>query len=159
MSMARLLSPRLLQFLANIWPPYLGAGIRVRHVAHDYRSVTVEAPLRWYNRNFVGTQFGGSLYAMADPFFMLMLMHVLGRDYRVWDKTGSIEYLAPGRGRVWARFELTDDDLEQIRRMTAAGDKHLHLFKVDIKDDDGMVIARIEKLVYVRRRRSAEEGT
>jgi hypothetical protein len=96
---------------------------------------------------------------MADPFFMLMLMHVLGREYRVWDRTGAIEYLAPGRGRVWARFELTDDDLEQIRRMTAAGDKHLHLFKVDIKDDDGMVIARIEKLVYVRRQRNAEEGT
>ena len=153
------MAPRLLQLLVNIWPPYLGAGIRVRHVAHDYRSVTVEVPLRWYNRNYVGTQFGGSLYAMADPFFMLMLMHVLGREYRVWDRTGAIEYLAPGRGRVWARFELTDDDLEQIRRMTVEGDKHLHLFKVDIKDDDGMVIARIEKLVYVRRQRGAEEGT
>jgi hypothetical protein len=156
--MARRLSPRMLQFLANIWPPYLGAGIRVRHVANDYRSVTVEAPLRWYNRNFVGTQFGGSLYAMADPVFMLMLMHVLGRDYLVWDKTGSIEYLAPGRSRVWARFELTDDDLAQITRMTAVGDKHLHLFKVDIKDDDGMVVARIEKIVYIRRHHHAEEG-
>jgi hypothetical protein len=36
--------------------------------------------------------------------------------------------------------------------MTSAGDKHLHLFKVDIKDDEGMVVARVEKLVYVRRR-------
>lgn len=147
----------MLQFLANIWPPYLGAGIRVRHVAHDYRSVTVEVPLRWYNRNYVGSQFGGTLYAMADPFFMLMLMHVLGRDYRVWDKTGSIEYLAPGRGRVWARFELTDNDLAQIRRMTEAGDKHLHLFRVDIRDDDGLVVARIEKIIYVRRQRNTEE--
>jgi len=77
----------------------------------------------------------------------------------VWDKTGSIDYVAPGRGRVWARFELADDDLAQIRHMTAAGDKHLHLFKVDIKDDDGLVVARIEKIVYIRRRRSAEEGT
>jgi hypothetical protein len=159
MRMARLLSPRMLQFAASVWPPYLGAGIRVRHVAHDYRSVTVEVPLRWYNRNFVGTQFGGSLYAMADPFFMLMLVHVLGRDYQVWDKTGSIDYVAPGRGRVWARFELADDDLAQIRHMTATGDKHLHLFKVDIKDDDGLVVARIEKIVYIRRRRGAEEGT
>lgn len=154
--MARLLSPHRLRFLLNIWPPYLGAGIRVRHVASDYRSITVETPLRWYNRNFVGTQFGGSLYAMADPFFMLMLMHVLGGEYRVWDKTGSIEYLAPGHGRVWARIELTDDDLAQIRRMTAAGDKHLHLFQVDIKDDDGMVVARIEKIVYIRRQRNKE---
>lgn len=140
--------------MANVWPPYLGSGVRVRHIAPDYRSVTVEMSLSWYNRNFVGTQFGGSLYAMADPFHMLMLMHVLGPDYLVWDKTGSIDYLAPGRGRVWARFELTDDDLEQIRRMTEGGDKHLHLFRVHIKDDEGMDIARIEKLVYIRRRRT-----
>jgi hypothetical protein len=37
--------------------------------------------------------------------------------------------------------------------MTASGDKHLHLFRVDIKDDDGMVVARVEKMVYVRRKR------
>jgi hypothetical protein len=147
----------MLRFMANLWPPYLGAGVRVRHVARDYRSVTVEMSLSWYNRNFVGTQFGGSLYAMADPFFMLMLMHVLGPDYLVWDKTGSIEYVAPGRGRVWARFELGDDDLAQIRRMTDSGDKHLHLFRVHVKDDDGMDIARIEKLVYIRRRRKEAE--
>jgi hypothetical protein len=155
--MARLVSPGLLRLMANVWPPYLGSGVRVRHIARDYRSVTVEMSLRWYNRNFVGTQFGGSLYAMADPFYMLMLMHVLGPDYRVWDKTGSIDYLAPGRGRVWARFEVTDDDLEQIRRMTEAGDKHLHLFRVHIKDDEAMDIARIEKLVYVRRKRRDDE--
>ena len=150
------LSPRVLRFAMSLWPPYRGAGIRVRHVAADLRSITVEMPLRFYNRNNRGTHFGGSLYAMADPFFALMVTANLGDDYLVWDKAGSIDYVAPGRGRVWARFELSVEDLDQIVRMTASGDKHLHLFRTDIKDDDNMIVARVEKVVYVRRRREAK---
>jgi acyl-coenzyme A thioesterase PaaI-like protein len=150
------LSPRLLRFAMGLWPPYRGAGIRIRHVAADLRSITVEMRLRFYNRNDRGTHFGGSLYAMTDPFFALMLTANLGDDYLVWDKSGAIDYVAPGRGRVWARFELSDADLELIRRMTDSGDKHLHLFRADIRDDADMVVARVEKVVYVRRRREAQ---
>ena len=152
------LSPRMLRIALNIWPPFVGAGIRVRHVAPDFRSVIVDMTLRWFNRNYVGTHFGGSLYAMTDPFLILMLLHVLGSDYRVWDKSGSIDYIAPGRGRVTARFDLLEADLVQIRRMTESGDKHLHLFYVDVKDSEGMVVARVEKVIYVRRKREAPPG-
>ena len=96
---------------------------------------------------------GASLYAMTDPFFALMLQANLGAGYLVWDKAGSIDHIAPARSRVWARVELGAAELENIVRMTASGDKHLHLFKADIKDDEGMVVARVEKMVYVRRRR------
>ena len=157
--MPRLLSPRLLRLVLNLWPPFVAAGIRVRHIADDMRSITVDLRLRFYNRNYVGTHFGGSLYAMTDPFFMLMVMHNLGHDYLVWDKAGSIDYVAPGRGRVWARFELADVDLQQILRMTEAGDKHLHVFSVDVRDDENMVIARVEKVVYVRRKRGGKPTT
>lgn len=158
--MLRKVSPRTRRLLMNLWPPFVGAGIRVRHIAPDFRSVTVDMRLRWYNRSYVGTLFGGSLYSMTDPFLLLMLLHTLGGQYRVWDKSGSIEYLAPGRGRVWARFELHDSDLAQIRRMTEAGDKHLHLFNVDVRDDEGMVVARVEKIIYIRRKRdTVVDGT
>lgn len=138
----------------NVWPPFLGAGIRVTHIARDWRSATAEMKLRFTNRNFVGTHFGGSLYAMADPFFMVLVTQCLADDYLVWDKAASIDFVAPGRGRVWARFEIADEDLAQIVSMTDGGDKHLHLFKADVRDDDGMVIARVEKLLYIRRKRS-----
>lgn len=151
--MARKLSPRWFRLLINLWPPYVGAGIRVEHVAPDFRSVTVALVRHWYNRNYVGTHFGGSLYAMTDPFFALMLMHNLSSEYVVWDKSAAIDFLAPGRGRVWARFELNEGDLEHILKMTDGGDKHLHLFTVDVRDDAGMTVAHVEKIVYVRRKR------
>ncbi|UCG99367.1 MAG: DUF4442 domain-containing protein [Burkholderiales bacterium] len=138
----------------NLWPPYLGAGIRVRRIAADWREVVVEMPLRLRNRNNFGAHFGGSLYSMTDPFFALMVLHNLPGDYVVWDKAASIEFLAPGRSRMRATFVLTGDDLERIVAMTASGDKHLHLFKVDVVDEEGLVVARVDKIVYVRRRRS-----
>ena len=145
-------SPRLVRFALNWWSPFRGAGIRVRHIGPDFRSATVEMRLRSSNRSQAGTHANGSLYAMTDPFFALMLQVNLGADYLVWDKAGSIEHLAPARDRVWARVELLAAELDNIVRMTASGDKHLHLFKADIKDDDGMVVARVEKMVYVRRK-------
>jgi hypothetical protein len=154
--MLRKVSAHTLRTLMNIWPPFVGAGIRVRHIAPDFRSATVDMNLTWRNRNYVGTHFGGSLYAMTDPFLMVMLLHVLGGDYRVWDKSGAIDYIAPGRGRVWARIELRDADLVQIRQMTEAGDKHLHVFSIDVRDDEGMVVARVEKVIYIRRKRAVD---
>jgi len=144
-------SPRNFRRLMNCWPPYLGAGIRVRHISPDWREIKVELPLTRWNANAVGTQFGGSLFAMTDPFFMLMLMHALGPDYRVWDRSGSIDFLRPGQGRVRAVFRLGDEQLALIRRHTADGDRHLETFEVDITDEAGEVVARVQKVVYVRR--------
>ena len=150
--MARKYPPRLLRLAMNLWAPYLGAGIRVRRIADDFREIVVEMPLRLRNRNYFGSHFGGSLYAMTDPFFALMLLHNLPDEYSVWDKAAAIEFIAPGRSRMRASFRLTDDDLDRIRRMTDGGDKHLHLFNVDVVDDEGLVVAKVEKIVYVRRR-------
>jgi acyl-coenzyme A thioesterase PaaI-like protein len=150
--MAGKISPRALRFGMNLWPPFLGAGIRVRRIAPDFREVRVELRLGFGNRNYFGTHFGGSLYAMTDPFFALMVHHNLPPTYMVWDKAGSIEYLAPGRGVVSATFRLEQSDIDTIVRMTAGGDKHLHLFKADVVDAEGLTVAKVEKIVYARRK-------
>jgi acyl-coenzyme A thioesterase PaaI-like protein len=144
----------ILKFGMNIWPPFLGAGIRVKHIAADYREIVVSMKLRWYNRNYVGTHFGGSLAAMTDPFYMLMLVHLLGSEYTVWDKTSTIDYLAPGRGTVTARFTLRDDQLAEIKGKTANGEPYFPEFSVDIVNQSGELIAKVEKKLYVRKKQS-----
>jgi acyl-coenzyme A thioesterase PaaI-like protein len=94
---------RALQRMMSAYPPYLGAGVRVTSISPDVRTVEVEMPLTPLNRNYVGTHFGGSLYSMCDPFFMLILMENLGPDYVVWDKSATVHFLRPGRGKVRAR--------------------------------------------------------
>ena len=143
-------SARQLQKGMKWWPPFLGAGIRVRSLAEDFRDAVVELRLGRLNRNYVGTHFGGSLYAMTDPFFMIMLLHNLGNDYLVWDKSGSIEYVAPGRGTVSAHFHLSERRIAEIRAEAAGGGKIFPEFEVHVKDEEGHVVARVRKTLYVR---------
>jgi acyl-coenzyme A thioesterase PaaI-like protein len=144
------LNARLLQRGMKYWPPFLGAGIRVRSLSEDFRDAVVELRLGRFNRNYVGTHFGGSLYAMTDPFFMIMLLHNLGGDYLVWDKSGSIEYVAPGRGTVSAHFHLSERRIAEIRAEAAGGGKIFPEFEVNVKDEAGAIVARVRKTLYVR---------
>ena len=138
--------------LLNWWPPFRAAGIRVREIAPDFRSATVELRMRLLNRNYVGTHFGGSLFAMTDPFFMIMMMQNLGPDYVVWDKAGTVRFLKPARGTVTARFHLPEEHVAEARSRTAAGEKHEPRFRVDIVDEAGVVVADVEKTLYIRRK-------
>jgi hypothetical protein len=145
-------SSRALRRWINFWPPFLGAGIRIRHIAPDMKAVDVEMKLRWWNANYVGTQFGGSLFAMTDPFYMLMLMANLGPDYIVWDKAASIRYRKPGKGAVCAEFRLSDSQIEDIREKLKTLPKYESVFSVEVKDEAGAVIAEVEKLLHVRKK-------
>ena len=143
---------RLLRAI-NIWPPFLGAGIRVTRL--DPHAIDVEMRLRRWNRNYVGTHFGGSLYSMTDPFFMLMLIDNLGPDYVVWDKAATIRFKKPGRGKVRAEFRLSREQVEGIRRAAAANGKAEPIFVVQVKDEAGEVVAEVEKVIYVKRKADA----
>lgn len=147
---------RILRWVMNLYPPYLGAGIRVRHISPDFRSVQVSMGLTWYNRNYVRTQFGGSLYSMTDPFYMLMLMENLGRDYVVWDKAAHIEFISPGKGTVYAEFAIDETILSDIRQHTAHGEKYLPKYKASVRDAHGTLVARVEKTLYIRRKPQAQ---
>ncbi len=138
--------------LIRFWPPYLGAGITVPRIADDFTSIDVELNLRFWNRNYVGTHFGGSLYAMTDPFFMMMLLENLGRDYIVWDKAAAIQFRKPGRGRMTASFAISPERLREIRDAADNNRKTEPVFTVQVLDESGAVVADVEKTVYVRRK-------
>ena len=140
----------ILRLLMNLWPPFIGAGIHVERIAPDYTEARVRMRLGLLNRNYMGTHFGGSLYAMTDPFFALLIMHQLGRRYVVWDKASAIDYQLPGRGTVRATFRITPEQIDAIRQATANGDKHEPTFSVDVVNRQGEVVARVDKTIYVR---------
>jgi Domain of unknown function (DUF4442) len=142
---------RLMLRAINIWPPIMGAGIRAKW-GPDHKSVDVEMKLRLWNRNYVGTHYGGSLYSMADPFYMLMLMENLGPDYIVWDKAATIRFRKPGKGIVKAEFRLTDQQLDDIRAELTTKPKYEPTFLVEVKDEAGDVVAEVQKVLHVRRR-------
>jgi uncharacterized protein DUF4442 len=115
-------------------------------------SIDVEMKLRFWNRNYVGTHFGGSLYSMTDPFYMLMLIENLGRDYIVWDKSAAIRFKRPGRGKVLAAFRLSDEQIEGIRQALTTQEKVEPEFMVEVRDETGAVVAEVQKVLHVRKK-------
>jgi len=136
----------------SFYPPYLGAGVRVTHISGDFRRVEVEMPLRFYNRNYFGTHFGGSLYSMCDPFYVLMLANILGPDYIVWDKAANIRFKKPGKGVMKATFDLTEEKIAEIRAAAEIQPKVEPMFQVLVKDAEGAVVAEIDKLLYIKKK-------
>ena len=146
------MKPNTLRHGLNLWPPFLFAGIHVSEISSDWRRIRVELRMRPWNRNYVRTHFGGSLFAMTDPFRMLPVLKCLGPDYFVWDKAGEIECVKPGRGTMHATFELEDAVLDELRAAAAGGEKVLRWFDADVIDEQGDVVARTRKQLYVRRK-------
>jgi hypothetical protein len=147
---------RHMRMLLNIWPPFLGAGIRVKRLQLDWKEIDVEMKLHRWNANYVGTHYGGSLYSMTDPFLMLMLIENLGPEYIVWDKSANIRFRKPGRGTVSAIFRISDVDLVEIKQALHSEEKIDRAFTVEVKDEAGNVIADVQKLLHIRKK--AEPG-
>lgn len=141
--------------LFSLYPPFLGAGIRVK-ISKDVKRVDVTMKLTFLNRNYVGTHFGGSLYAMCDPFFFFLLMENLGMGYIVWDKGASIKFKKPGKGRVAAHFFIPEERYEEIKQEAESGSAINPHFSVDVVDERGEVIATVEKILYIKKKPSKQ---
>jgi acyl-coenzyme A thioesterase PaaI-like protein len=143
---------RSLRRWMNIWPPFLFSGIRIVSISDDFREAVIELRDRKLNMNYVGVHFGGAIFAMTDPFHMLLTINLLGRGYVVWDKAARIEYLKPGKGTLRAHFKITDDMLADVRANTPNdGDRYFPEWPVDVLNAEGETVARAFKTLYIRK--------
>jgi hypothetical protein len=136
----------------NLFPCYRRTGARITHIAPDLKEVRVKLPLNWKTRGYWGTTFGGSIYGAVDPVYLVMLARNLGRGYMVWDKSARVQFKKPGRGTLYARFLLSDEELAAIRKDLEAEPKIDRTYLIDLTDGAGAVCATVEKIVNIRRR-------
>ncbi len=132
----------------RLYGPYQGAHISPKII--DDLSVEVSMPLTINNSNYVGTHFGGSLYSMCDPFYMFLLLRNLGPEYIVWDKSAQIEFVKPGRGTVKALFQLSAEEIDQVKKIVLSQIKTTRFYEVLVKDEAGEVVAKVKKELYIR---------
>lgn len=135
---------------ANFWPPFLFSGIKIEKQSPDFRHVVVRLKFRFYNANYVRTQFGGTIFMMTDPFYMIMLIKNLGRDYLVWDKAATIRYLKPGKTDLTAEFTLSDEEIEKIRAQVKENGRIDWTKQVEIKNAQHEVIATVDRTLNIR---------
>lgn len=145
---------KLFYFLMNFWPPFLGSGISFKVRKQNPLVFKVRLKFSFYNRNYVGVQYGGSLYSMCDPWFMLILMDALGPDFIVWDKAASIKFLKPGKSSVYATFEISPEQIELIKQDAIKNSKVEPQIDVTIFDDKNQQIAVVTKTLWVKSKRA-----
>lgn len=146
-------NPFFLKMLLNTYAPYVGAGVKIVRFDVKNLAIDVHMGLNRFNKNYVGTQFGGSLYSMIDPFFMFLLMHHLGTDYIVWDKAAHIDFRSPGLGKVTAKIRLTMDEIHTVRELAQSGAPVLRTYPVDVVGEDGKIVAHVDKVLYIRKKK------
>lgn len=137
----------------SLYPPYLGAGIKLKKVNEDFTRFEVQMKMRWYNKNIFGTHFGGSLYAMSDPFFVFIVLNYLGKEYIVWDKSAKINFLKPGKGTVNVIFEIPETKLNDIKNDIDLKGKNTYIFVAEITNSKNETVATVEKEIYVKRKK------
>ena len=138
--------------LWNFWPPFFGAGIKIESVSTDMLKIRIRLKKRFWNRNLVGTAYGGSIYSMVDPFYMAMLLSHLKKEFVIWDKSSFVRFRKPGTTDLIADFELTQKDLDDIRERMKAEEKFEWERMVHVKDPQGNVIAEVNKVIHIRRK-------
>ena len=145
----------LFKWIINIWPPFWGSGISVKTVSRDFRFVEVRLKARFFNRNWVGTHYGGSLYSMTDAFYMIMLLENLGKEFIVWDKAAKINFVKPGKGTVVAKFHLTQFQIDEVRSRAVELEKYVFDIPVQVVSQaSGEVVAEVVKTLYVRHKKA-----
>jgi hypothetical protein len=144
--------------LMRIWPPFWGAGISVKSFSPDFTNIVVQMKMRFWNKNYVGTHYGGSMYSMTDPFYMLMFMQLLGKGYIVWDKSASIRYKIPAKGTIYAKFSLPLELVEQIRQEVEEKKKIQPEFLIEITNEAGEVVAEVTKIIFIAKKEAKEKA-
>ena len=145
--------PIVAKYFLNHFAPFKGAGIQIEKFDLKHYHIRVKMPLTRQNRNIVGVHFGGSLYAMVDPFYMTLLMHYLGNKYIVWDKAASIQFLSPGRSTVYADFHLDAQEIATVKQLADNYAPVHRIYTLNIYHEAGIRIAEVEKTLYIRRKK------
>lgn len=153
------LLPKMIMWRINTYAPYLGAGVKMTELDLVKGRCSVAMPLTSLNKNVVGTQFGGSLYSMVDPFYMLLLMQMLGDDYVVWDKASHIDFVAPGKSKVTASMHISQKELATIKTLAETGSAVFRDYEIDILDEEQKIVATVTKTLYIRLRQFSGSKT
>ncbi|MCB0327271.1 MAG: YiiD C-terminal domain-containing protein [Bdellovibrionales bacterium] len=136
--------------LLHLYPPLMGAGVRIQILSHDPPRVRVSMPLRFYNSNMFGSHYGGSIFSMCDPFVPLILYYRLEKKCLVRDKHTEISFLKPGRGVISSIFDVSDEKMNEITATLDSHGKAEPIFTLDVVDEQGQCVAQVKKTIWIR---------
>ena len=142
---------KLQRWRFNLLPSYRGSGGWLTYLSLDWREVHVKLPLNFWTRNYINTTYCGSLYSAFAPFWVAMIHFNMPKGFIAYDKSATIHFKKPGTSTLYAKFLLTQDEIDLIRDALEKKRSIDRTYLVDITDKEGNIHAQIEEVVYIRR--------
>ena len=139
----------LFRVMFNMSPMYKRSCGKIIFTSDDLHVVKIKIPLSYKNRNYVGSIFGGSLFAATDPIYMIQLMQILGKEYVVWDKKTNIKFKRPAYENAFATFEFTSSEINEILQRVQSENEIDYTKILLITDKNGTVFAELDKTLYI----------
>ena len=135
--------------LMNMYPMFFGTGGKIMFLSSDYKKATIRLKLNMWTYNYVGTIFGGSQFSALDPFHMVLLLKIIGKEYVVSDKAGSIQFKKPGKGKLLATIEYTDAEIADIKARAHKEGRFELVRTTNWLNEKGEVVSTMEKTLYI----------
>ena len=134
----------------NYSPMYRRSTGKVIYTSEDLLTVKVKIPINYKNRNYMGSIFGGSMFASVDPIPMVQLIQLLGEEYVVWDKSAQIRFKRPAREDLYAKIEYSIPELDTIKK-TVATENEFEITKTTklTNKSETIVFCEIDKVLYI----------
>ena len=150
LNMTESLKSRLTRILFNYFPMFWSTGAKMTYLAADFKEIHIKLPLSWRTRNYVGTIFGGSMFSATDVLYFLLVVKNIGKDYIVWDKASSIRFKKPGKGTLYTKAVISDEEIEIIKTELLNIDKIDRVYYLDLIDEAGDICASVEKTIHIQ---------
>ena len=140
----------LFKYGFNLSPMYRRSCGRIIHVSKDLKDIHIRLKYSYKNKNYVGSIFGGSLFSSVDPFPMVQLINIIDRDFVIWDKAAQIRFRRPAYEHLYAHFNYTEEELENIRKRVME-EKEIEIIKsTQLTNKKGdTVFCVIDKTLYI----------
>ena len=134
----------------NVFPAFIGTGGKISHISADYRHVEAKLPLNRRSKNYVGTLFGGSMFSIVDPVYMVMFYKILGTGYSVWVKSAQIDFLKPGKTTLYSVFHLSQEDTDKLVETINEYGKANWEATINLTDESGVVHAIVRQQISLK---------
>lgn len=134
----------------NISPMYRRSTARITYISKDLMKIRIRLPISYKNKNYVGSIFGGSMFAAVDPIPMTQLIQLLGSNYVVWDKSAEIKFKRPARKDLYAIFSFTPNQISSIRNKVAEKNEIEFPYTTQLTDkEEETIYCTVHKTIYI----------
>ncbi|WP_346727896.1 DUF4442 domain-containing protein [Cellulophaga sp. E16_2] len=119
-------------------------------ISKDLLHIRIKLPISYKNKNYENSIFGGSMFSAVDPIPMVQLINLIGDDYVVWDKAAEIRFKKPARENLYANFNYTLAEVEEIKKQIKANSeleivKHTAL----TNKENTVTFCEVNKTIYI----------